>query len=113
MTKTYYNWKPVLRSLAKSLEDAGCTLIGACDGEETFETNSRKEIAEIVASVDEGCIYVTTPDTPAGKRKVVFCVLGNDPEETAADWTCDPAIDKGVDAFSAKWESRKCPTVER
>lgn len=111
--RTYFDWKPVVRSICKTLVENGVEIVGASDCEEPIKSSNIKEIVECICGVDEGYIYVKTPDTPEGKKKVLFIVLGNEPEETIADWSSDPLLDKVCEKFSEKWEGRKCPTVQR
>ena len=114
-TYTYFDWAPVVRSLILTLKKHGVTVVGAGDGEEDIVSENTKELAAHATGCDEGFLYVKTPDTPEGKRKAIYLVLGNEPWETVCDHTVDDAIDKAVDEFSDKWENRKCPTkvVER
>ena len=113
-----YDWKPVVKSLCKSLVANGVELVGANDlgdypEDSEIETGDINKIVDWVTGVDESMIYLKTPDTPEGKKKVIYIVLGNGPEEIAADWTMDELIDKATDDHYEKWANRKTPMVER
>lgn len=109
MTKTINNWEPVVKSILKIARDHGLTIKNVSDGEETFSTEDINEAAKIVCSVDEASVYFADPQ---GKRVWCFIVLGNSPEETICDHTCNLFMEKAADEFSKKWEGKKVPTKE-
>ena len=115
MKTQYRDWKPVVRSIAKCLQEEGFALDHVDDGEEvnailgTSTKDQRESTAELVCAVDESTLFITKD----GKRSWLFIVLGNQPEETIADYSASgESIDRACDRFSEIWEDRRCPIVE-
>ena len=110
------DWKPVVRSFCKTLVKNGVELVGADDmgdfpDDSIIKTSNIDEIVEHVCAVDESYILVKTPSTDEGKHKVIYIVLGNGPEEIAADYTCDELIEKSCDEHYEKWENVRVPKI--
>jgi hypothetical protein len=66
--------------------------------------------SDVVSSVDDAIVYVQRDNL----RAALYLVLGNDPEEIATDYAAPSqlhkAIDLAIDAFSQRWDGKKCPT---
>lgn len=109
ITQTLNNWKPEVGSLLHKLTKAGCKLIAGNNGDEDFkaEDMTLAKFIENLIACDEAHLYV---QTPAGKRRWVYLVLGNSPGELVCDYTCDDVLDAVTDAHYTQWESRKQPT---
>lgn len=115
-----YNWKPVVKSLIKTIQSAGFDLHSVNDGEERFNSPSLKDAVDVLTSVDES--WATFTDSNGVKRSV-FVVLGNEPCETVCDYTYpkdmphdDPIQVKwenAMEEFSESWEGKSCPTVNK
>jgi hypothetical protein len=110
-----YNWKPVIGSLLKVLQDHNFVLYSTNNGEARVFFNGltprqarQLAKAEIVAT-DESGLYVTHPSYP-DKFLWIYIVLGNEPEETVADYTVNDLLELALDQFSKKWENKPCPT---
>jgi hypothetical protein len=109
MTKTINNWLPVVKSFLNICAAHGLKIQKVDDGEEDTLTDNVNEAAKAVCAVDEASVYLLTPE---GKRLWVFIVLGNSPEETICDHTCNPLLEKAAEEFSSKWEGKNVPTKE-
>lgn len=79
---------------------AGYKLVSVDDGEEEYVTETVPEAVEAVDSVDSATVYFHTPDGQVG---YIWFVLGNDPEEVAADWTVN--LDPTMKTVSRSWWS--------
>jgi hypothetical protein len=88
--------RAAIRQIVRALRKAGYTLTGGHDGEDFFEVAA--DVSEDVL-IDQ---YLTVCDSSTlhtwkdgeGNSHVLF-VLGNDPEEVAADWgvSLSPILD--------------------
>lgn len=107
MITTINNWKPEVRSLLKSLTDAGIKLEAGHNGAEKFKFDTLSSFIENLIACDEANLYVQMPD---GRKLTLYLVLGNSPGELVSDYTCHLLLDKVTEAHSAKWEGRKQPT---
>lgn len=111
-----YNWKPVVKSLLKVLQDHNFKLVRVDDGGDEDEVLSQdqkkaaKEALDIMTGVDESTLIVSHPSVE--KKMVVFVVLGNEPWETVCDYSSVDILDIAVDQFSKKWEDKSCPTFK-
>ena len=109
-----YNWKPVIGSLLKVLLDHNFTLLAVNNGEEhtslvgTPRERRQKAKTEICAT-DESSLYVSHPSYP-NKHQWIFIVLGNEPEETVADYTVNDLLELALEQFCKKWENKPTPT---
>lgn len=110
------NWKPVVGSLLKVLQDHNFELQAADDGEDTLgltgtPRSRRQKAKSIITSVDESSLLVSHPSL--GKRAWLHIVLGNSPEETVADHSVtglSPCpLEAALEQFSRKWEGKPCP----
>jgi hypothetical protein len=108
--KPQNNWLPVLGSLLSTLQKAGFVLLETDNGEDrttltgTPRQRRQKAKAELNAT-DESHLYVAWQ----GRKLWLFIVLGNEPCETVADYTCHEELDKVLEAWSDSWEGKACP----
>lgn len=108
MSKTIYNWKPVVGSFIRIAQHHGLVLQGVDNGDGIVKTASTANAIDEACACDEARVYFTAPDD--GKRVVAYLVLGNDPDETVCDYSVHPLMDAAAAEFSKKWEGRKVPT---
>ena len=89
-----------IKQIIDGLTTGGCTLMFVFDGEEEYPVSTRAEAVRHITDVDMAHLHVRLPDESTGW---VWFVLGNDPEEVAADCTVNlsPYIDPVVDPW---WE---------
>jgi hypothetical protein len=111
---TELNWAIPVRSMLNTLQHAGFTLTAVDDGEERVRLEGstvlrRRTAAEAICSVDESVLCLEG----WGKRGMVRVILGNDPEELAADYTGNfLELEEAIDDHARAWEGRTCPTVD-
>lgn len=88
------------------------------DGEDSSVPASLDVAVETVASVDVATAGITHPDA-IGKRFTLLFILGNDPGEIVADWSCpkDHPISDRLETtlcrVADEWEGRPQPMEER
>jgi hypothetical protein len=114
---TRLNWAVPVGSLLHTLQKHDIALAAVFDGEEyvklhnAFNHTRRKEAIEIITSVDESWLYVTY----GGESGWVDIILGNDPDQLAADWCAsgmlEALLQTAIEAHNKRWEGRKCPTT--
>jgi hypothetical protein len=102
------DYRPEVRSLLKSLRQAGFTPLSVNNGEENvrYSDVSKTEFLEEIVSVDEATIRLQHNN----KRVSIFLVLGNDPGEIAADYSDYDPLEEVIDSHYDRWENRKQPT---
>jgi len=102
------DYRPEVRSLLKSLRQAGFTPLSVNNGEENvrYSDVSKTEFLEEIVSVDEATIRLQHNN----KRVGIFLVLGNDPGEIACDYTDYEPLEEVIDSHYDRWENRKQPT---
>lgn len=76
-----------IRQIIRALLAAGYTLDGVHDGEEVVPVTNEKEAVEAITAVDVARLYLNDPK--GGPLSHILFVLGNEPEEVAADYTVD------------------------
>jgi hypothetical protein len=104
------NWKPVILDILNRLVQANFTLVSVDNGgDEEVETPSIAMALDEINATDESDLYVSNPN---GKKRWLHIVLGNEPSETIADYTCDDLLDEVCEDFSESWEGRKVPTFD-
>lgn len=106
------NWKPVIKSLIRTLTKHNFTIstVDNGDGPVAAPAESPKKWAvSEIAATDESNLLVKGPD---GRLLWVFMVLGNEPAETVCDYTCNLALERAIDEFCDKWEGRSCPVIK-
>jgi hypothetical protein len=116
---TRLDWTKPVNSLIHKLQKAGLEVQAVDDGGGIIRINTASQLkgrqvaVEAVTSVD--CSHIIL-NNQAGEQAKVCIVLGNDPEEIAADWACNSAVigqqlEGAVEAFISQWEGKKCPKV--
>lgn len=90
-----------IRQIIRALRAADYPLDSVWDGEESVEVSTEAEAIEAITAVDQAHLYVKTPNR--GILGWVFFVLGNDPEEVAADWTVN--LSPVLDPLTESWWS--------
>jgi hypothetical protein len=102
------DYRPEVRSLLKSLRQAGFTPLSVNNGEENvrYSDVSKTEFLEEIVSVDEATIRLQHNN----KRVGIFLVLGNDPGEIACDYSDYDPLEEVIDSHYDRWENRKQPT---
>lgn len=106
------NWKPVIGSLLRILQDHNFTLHSVHDGEDDLtlegtDRQRRQEAKDVICGVDVADLYVTHPSVDGIAMLII--ILGNEPEETVADHSAVVPLNQAVDQFSKKWQGRPCP----
>jgi len=110
------NWVPETKDLIKSLEAAGCEIVGGSNGESSFKRSKFQSLTaflEELLACDEGALYVKTPSCKGDSSRWVYLVLGNDPGELVCDHTVDLVLNRVVAAHYTKWEARSQPMLFR
>ncbi len=113
------DWTKPVASLVYSLQQEGLRLASVYDGEEKVTlaglsaVKARKEAVEVITSVD---IATLTLRDANNSGCAVNIILGNEPEELAADWYGQNSVvvgllDKGIEAYINRWQGKKCPKV--
>lgn len=110
MTKTYFNWKPVVRSFLSIATKHGLEVCGVDNGDGMEQCDTVKDAVEEASATDEANVYFKTPD---GKRVVAFLVFGNEAYETICDHSVHPLMEMAANEFSKAWEDKKVPTITR
>jgi hypothetical protein len=102
------DYKPEVRSLLKSLRQAGFTPIYVDDGEENifYADVSKTQFLEEIVATDEAKIRLQHNN----KRVSVYLVLGNEPGEIAADYSDYEPLEDVIDEHYDRWENKKQPT---
>lgn len=96
--------KEAITLILTGLTDAGWTVTEVAD--DTWNTDERTKVYDIgtavdmVMEVDEAYVFL---DGPNPRGQYIYFVLGNDPEEVAADYTIglDPHLSNITDPW---WE---------
>lgn len=82
------NDREAISLILTGMVEAGCTITGVVDDtwnmNDVTEASTADEATGLVTAVDEAYVYITSPGHQEGW---VRFVLGNDPEEVAADYT--------------------------
>jgi hypothetical protein len=104
------DYRPEVRSLLKSLRQAGFTPISVNNGEEIvrYSDVSKTEFLEEIVSVDEATLRLLHNN----KRVSIFLVLGNEPGEIACDYTDYDPLEEVIDSHYDRWENRKQPVIK-
>ena len=107
------NWKPVIGSLLKVLQDHRFVLDSVDDDgkDHTLQgtpRQRRQRAKEIIDSVVVSSLYVRHPDH--NKLLMLYIVLGNEPENIVADKSDVDILNIALEQFSKKWENKTCPT---
>lgn len=89
-----------IRQIIRALKAADHTLIAVNDGGERIGVTGEQEAIEAFTAVDMAWLYVRLPD---GDQGWISFVLGNEPEEVAADWTIN--LSPVLDPLTKTWWS--------
>jgi hypothetical protein len=116
--KTYNNWTPVVKSLLNILvKEYNFELYKVNDGGDEDEfivgNNNDEKInlaTNLISGVDSAELFIKHPDYPK-ETLWLLIVLGNEPFETVADYTCFSLLEEAIDKFSEEWEGKDCPKV--
>jgi hypothetical protein len=102
------DYRPEVRSLIKSLRQAGFTPISVNNGEETIRYSdvSKTEFLEEVVATDEATLRLLHNNKKVG----IYLVLGNEPGTIACDYTDYEPLEQVIDSHYDRWENRKQPT---
>lgn len=92
------NDREAVTLILEGLVNAGHTIEYVNDGEDLYYTEDVAEAVQHVMDVDMAHVFLDLPDGGSGW---VWFVLGNDPEEVAADYTVnlDPDLSSIVDPW--------------
>ena len=84
--------RAAIRQIIRALLAANHALVEVNDGEEQFAVKNEREAIEGIMAVDVATLWVRKPD---GEVSFILFVMGNDPEEVAADWgvSLSPVLD--------------------
>lgn len=86
-----------IRQVIRALTGSEHKLVSVHNGEERIRTRTEADALTAITDVDEAYLHVNLPD---GSTGWVRFVLGNDPEEVAADYTTNLlAVDALVDSW--------------
>jgi len=109
--KLINDWTPETRSLLKTLQSHGLTIVKVDNGEaETaFAGASLADFINEATACDEARLYVKTP---TGETRSLYLVFGNEPGELVCDFSIDALVEAAVDEHYEKWEGRKQPLCE-
>lgn len=101
------NDREAISLILSGMVEAGCIITGVVDDtwnmSDVTEASAPEEATDLVTAVDEAYVYLTAPvDTPLGPTHGwVRFVLGNDPEEVAADYTV--SLSKFLEPIVRPW----------
>ncbi len=109
--KIINDWTPETRSLLKTLQSHGLTILKVDNGENVtpFAGVSLAEFINETMACDEARLYV---ETPSGETRSLYLVYGNSPGELVCDHGIDALVEAAVDEHYEKWEGRKQPLCE-
>lgn len=88
-----------VRQIIRALRAAGYRLVMVFDGEEEIAVSTESAAIEAIFAVDMAHLHVKHPET--GVTGWVWFVLGNDPEEVAADYTV--TLSHVIDPLTDSW----------
>ena len=102
------NYRPEVRSLIKSLRQAGFTPISVNNGEEDvrYSDVSKTEFLEEIVATDEATLRIQHNN----KKVAIWLVFGNDPGEIAADYSDYEPLEEVIESHYTLWVDRKQPT---
>lgn len=85
--------------IIRGLINAGWGLDRVFDGEEDVPVTTVSQALHVIFSVDMAHLHVKNPAT--GETGWVWFVLGNEPEEVAADYTVN--LSEAIDPITEAW----------
>lgn len=94
--------RAAIRQIVRAVRASGWVLTSVNNGEEHIPVTNEDEAIKAIFEVDEATL-VFNEGTPTGQRGWVYFVLGNDPEEVAADYTIN--LSHAIDPLTESWWS--------
>lgn len=91
-----------IRQIIRALKAAGYRLDYVNNGEESVGIEYEQDAIDAIMEVDMAWLYVSQPGFAAG-GSYIFFVMGNSPEEVAADYTLD--LEHVLEPLTDRWES--------
>lgn len=95
------NDREAITLIVKGLISRGVEPYMVRDGEEDFYTTDPDQIVGHITDVDEAVMFVRLPEGSDRETSHVYFVLGNDPEEVAADWGV--SLEEFLDPIVSPW----------
>ena len=104
------DYRPEVRSLIKSLRQAGFTPISVNNGEESIRYSgvSKTQFLEEIVATDEATLRLQHNNKLVG----IFLVFGNEPGVIAADYSDYEPLENVIDEHYSRWENRKQPVIK-
>lgn len=99
------DWKSETRSPIRALRKAGVVIVRGDNSDDVFQAD--RHLISNLAACDEAWLYVHVN----GENHSLYLAFGNEPGTLVSDYTCDPVLDKVIDAHYAKWNGRKQPVT--
>lgn len=90
-----------IRQIIRALKGSGHTLRFVYDGEEDLDVSTETQALSAITAVDDAFLHVFLPDGET--TGYVRFVMGNDPDEVAADWTVN--LSPVIDDLTESWWS--------
>lgn len=91
------NDREAVSAILNGMESAGWTVDSVDDGEQHFSVSSTKRAIDAVMDVDMAHVFLSKGDVSGW----VWFVLGNDPEEVAANSTVN--LDPDLSSITGPW----------
>lgn len=89
-----------IRQIIRAVRKADWTLVRVNDGEDILSVSNEKQALDAITAVDAAWLILKSPN---GARGQILFVLGNDPEEVAADWSVN--LSPVLDPLTESWWS--------
>ena len=94
--------RAAVRQIIRAIRASGWVLVSVYDGEDRIPVANETEALDAIFAVDEATLTVAE-GTPTGPSGWVYFVLGNDPEEVAADYTIN--LEHAIGPLTEGWWS--------
>lgn len=105
------DWSAPVASLLYKLQMNGYKIFSVNDviiDQNLSDNTARKKAVKEIVSVDDSAVALIKDK----KTFAVYIVLGNEPNEIAADYTDDEDLERVIDEYIDQWEDKKCPTIK-
>lgn len=105
------DWSAPVASLLYRLQLNGYKIFsvdGVIIDQNLSDTTARKKAVKEIVSVDDSAVALIKDK----KTFAVYIVLGNEPNEIAADYTDNEDLERVIDEYIDQWEDKKCPTIK-
>jgi methionine synthase II (cobalamin-independent) len=105
------DWSVPVSSLVNKLQENGYKIFSVDDviiDQNLSDTTARKKAVDEIVSVNDSAVALFKDK----KTFAVYIVLGNDPNEIAADYTDNEDLERVIDSYNEQWEGKKCPTIK-